>query len=186
GNLLQWAQLQMESTALQPGSVDVELLVGCCVEAQQGAATLKGIEIVVDPPPTGLQVYADFAAVQTVLRNLLDNALKFTRPGGHVTIGAHVVDGMVEIAVGDTGAGIPESRLPELFHIAASRPSIGTAGESGSGLGLILCRELVTRSGGRIPVESRLGRGSRFTVVLPQAAVPAAAVAEESVRQRLA
>ena len=167
-NLLQWAQLQMERAALQPGHVEVQLLVERGVEAQRAAAALKGIEIVVEPVPVGLQVYADFAAGQAVLRNILGNALKFTLPGGRVTIAACAVGGLTEIYVDDTGVGIPESRLATLFEIVPNRSTTGTAGEAGTGLGLILCQDLIARSGGRIAVESRVGRGSRFTVALPR------------------
>jgi len=166
-NLLQWAQLQMERAALEPGRVEVQLLVERCVEAQRAAAALKGIAIVVEPAPAGLQVYVDFAAAQAVLRNLLGNALKFTLPSGRVTIAARAAGGMTEIAVDDTGVGIPESRMASLFEIVPNRSTTGTAGEPGTGLGLILCHDLIVRSGGHIAVESRLGRGSRFTVVLP-------------------
>jgi signal transduction histidine kinase len=168
GNLLQWAQLQMESMALRPAAVAVQPLLERCAQAQQAAAAPKGVEIVVEAVTPGLHLHADIAAVQTVLRNLLDNAVKFTPPGGRVTIGAHAAGGTVEIAVADTGVGIPEHRLSELFDIAAQRSTIGTGGESGTGLGLILCRELMARSGGRIRAESGLGQGSRFTVTLPQ------------------
>jgi signal transduction histidine kinase len=166
-NLLQWAQLQMERATLQPGHFEVQLLIERGVEAQRAAAALKGIEVIVELVPAGLQVYADLAATQAVLRNLLGNALKFTAPGGRVTIGARAVACSAEIAVEDTGVGIPESRLASLFVIAPNRSTTGTAGEAGTGLGLILCHDLVERSGGRILVESRLGRGSRFTVTLP-------------------
>ena len=157
----------MERATLQPGHVEVQMLVERGVEAQRAAAALKGIEIVVEPAPAGLQVYADFAAVQAVLRNLLGNAVKFTLPGGRVTIAAQAAGGMTEISVDDTGVGIPESRLASLFEIIPDRSTTGTAGEAGTGLGLILCQDLIERSGGRIAVESRLGRGSRFTVALP-------------------
>jgi signal transduction histidine kinase len=167
-NLLQWAQLQMERAALQPGHVEVQLLVERAAEAQRAAAALKGIEIVAAPAPAGLRVYVDFAAAQAVLRNLLGNAVKFTLPGGRVAIAARAVAGMAEISVDDTGVGIPESRLAMLFQIAPNRSTAGTAGETGLGLGLILCHDLVARSGGRLAAESRLGRGSRFTVALPR------------------
>jgi signal transduction histidine kinase len=166
-NLLQWAQLQMERASLQPGHVEVPLLIERAVEPQRAVAALKAIELVVAPVPAGLQVYADLAAAQAVLRNLLANAVKFTPAGGRVTIAARPAAGMVEIAVEDTGVGIPESRLPTLFDIVPHRTTTGTGGEPGTGLGLILCRDLVERSGGRLGVESRLGRGSRFTVTLP-------------------
>jgi signal transduction histidine kinase len=172
GNLLHWAQLQLESATLRPGSVEVAPLVERCAEAQRGAAAVKGIEIAVEPARVGLRIHADVAAAETVLRNLLANAVKFTPSGGRVTVGARAVAGMVEIVVADTGVGIPENRLPTLFEIVAQRSTVGTGGESGTGLGLVLCRELTTRSGGRIEVESWPGRGSRFAVTLPQGAAP--------------
>jgi len=167
-NLLRWAQLQMDRSALQPGSVEVQLLAERCVEVQRPAAALKGLEIVIDPVPAGLRLYADFAGVQAVLRNLLANAIKFTPPGGRITVGARAVAGMVEIFVADTGVGIAESRLPRLFDFGPDRSTVGTAGETGTGLGLILCKDLVERSSGRLSVESQLGRGSRFAFTLPQ------------------
>jgi signal transduction histidine kinase len=169
GNLLHWAQLQLESATLRPGAIDVAPLLERCVEAQRGAAVVKGLEIAIEPTPPGLQLLADPAAAETILRNLLANALKFTPAGGRVTVGARAVPGMVEIVVADTGVGIPETRLPTLFDLIAQRSTAGTGGESGTGLGLIVCRELAVRSGGRIEVESRLGRGSRFAVALPEA-----------------
>lgn len=183
GNLLQWAQLQMDNPALQAGTVDVQLLVERCVEAYRTAAALKGIDLAADLPPSGLQVYADFGAAQTVLRNLLNNAVKFTQPEGRIMITAHSVGRMVEIVVADTGVGIAESRLPKLFEIAGQRTTAGTGGESGTGLGLILCRDLVTRSGGAIWVESMLGRGSRISFTLPRAAASEAVAAPEPARE---
>ena len=168
-NLLQWAQLQMNRAALQAGAIEVQVLAERAAEAQRAAAALKGIEIVIDPAPAGLQVHADVAAAQAVLRNLLDNAVKFTPPGGRLTIAARAAAGMVEISVDDTGVGIPESRLATLFEMTPNRSTAGTGGESGTGLGLILCRDLVERSGGRMSVESRPGRGSRFSFTLPRA-----------------
>jgi signal transduction histidine kinase len=166
-NLLQWAQLQMGRADLQPGAIEVPPLLERAAETQRAAAALKAIEIVAEPVPAGLQVHADLAAAQAVLRNLLANAVKFTPSGGRVTIGARAVEGAVEIAVADTGVGIPAGRLSQLFAIAAHRSTAGTGGERGTGLGLLLCRDLVERSGGRLTAESRPGQGSRFSFTLP-------------------
>src|SRR5262245_60860561 len=151
-NLLRWVQLQMDSTALQPVSVEVRLLAERCVEVQSPAAALKRLEIVIDPIPAGLRIHADFAAMQAVLRNLLANATKFTLPGGRITVGARAVGDKVEISVADTGVGIAESRLPRLFSFGPDRSTLGTGGETGTGLGLILCKDLVERSGGHLAV----------------------------------
>lgn len=174
GNLLQWAQLQLESATLRPVSVEAAQLIARCAEGQQATADLKGVEIMIEPVSAGLQLHADLAAAETMLRNLLGNAVKFTPPGGRVIVGARAVAGTVEIVVADTGVGIAEGRLPKLFEIAAHHSTDGTDGESGTGLGLVLCRELAARSGGHVRVESWLGRGSRFTVTLPQGTALAA------------
>src|SRR5262249_11101147 len=138
-----------------------------CVEVQSPAAALKRLEIVIDPIPAGLRIHADFAAMQAVLRKPLSNSPKFTLPGGRITVWAPAVRDKVEISVADTGVGIAESRLPRLFSFGPDRSTLGTGGETGTGLGLILCKDLVERSGGRLTVESQLGRGSRFTFTLP-------------------
>src|SRR5262249_44443584 len=126
---------------------------------------------------------ADFGAAETVLRNLLNNAVKFTQPGGRITITARSVGRTVEIAVGDTGVGIAESRLPKLFEIAGQRTTAGTGGESGTALGLILCRDLVARCGGAMWVESVLGRGSRVSFTLPRGTASEGVAAPERPRE---
>ena len=107
--------------------------------------------------------------MDTVLRNLLSNALKFTNPGGNITISATQDDHTVEVSVSDTGIGIAEGHLPELFRIDTKYKQSGTANEPGTGLGLLLCKEFVERNDGSIQVESEVGKGSTFKITLPKA-----------------
>ena len=112
--------------------------------------------------------YADESMVSTVFRNLISNAIKFTAAGGSVTIASGSQrDGFIEIIIADTGVGIPAEMLPRLLKLDAQYTHIGTAGEEGTGLGLILCRELVEQNGGKIWVESQPGKGTTFHFTLP-------------------
>jgi two-component system sensor histidine kinase/response regulator len=105
--------------------------------------------------------------LNTVLRNLLSNALKFTPTGGKVTLRASRKENAVVVAVQDTGTGIGKDDVDKLFRIDVKYRSAGTNNESGTGLGLILCKEFIQYHGGRIWVESRLHEGSTFYFSLP-------------------
>jgi signal transduction histidine kinase len=116
----------------------------------------------------GTIAYADYTMVDTIIRNLLSNALKFTDTGGTIEVSAHQpTEDVVEIAVSDTGTGMSQQCIDNLFQIDAKSTRTGTAGEEGTGLGLILCKELVEKNGGTIRVASEVGKGTAFTFSLP-------------------
>jgi signal transduction histidine kinase len=117
--------------------------------------------------PYGMMVYADYQMVDLVLRNLLSNALKFTESDGTIEVSARVHEDTIECSVSDSGVGMSQRTLEKLFRIDAKTSTPGTAGEEGTGLGLILCKELVEKNGGTIRVESEVGNGSTFTLTLP-------------------
>ncbi len=112
-------------------------------------------------------VYADPRMLNGVIRNLLSNALKFTQPGGTIEVSAQSQEHNVEMTVSDTGIGMDQTCLDNLFRIDAKTSRSGTADEEGTGLGLILCKEFVEKNGGAIRVESEVNKGSRFIVSLP-------------------
>jgi signal transduction histidine kinase len=116
--------------------------------------------------PAGLKVKADAGLLQTILRNLLANAVKYTAPGGHIEVGGDVVaSGQVEIWVRDNGTGIAPDRLAALFH-GPVESITGTRDERGAGLGLRLCRDLARLADGDLRLESELGRGTTARVTL--------------------
>jgi signal transduction histidine kinase len=117
--------------------------------------------------PYELMVYADRNMLHFVLRNLIDNAIKFTGEGGKVWVKATCSDDRAEISVLDTGVGIPQEDIPKLFRVDTYHSTAGTANETGTGLGLIICNEFVARHGGTIQVESQQGAGSSFRFQLP-------------------
>ncbi len=129
------------------------------------AARAKGVTIVINVPEEA-RVYADEPLLYQALLNLLTNAVKFTHAGGSATIGFIPGDPAV-ITVIDTGVGIPATAVDTLFNYETKTSTVGTRGETGTGLGLPLCKDIVKAHGGDIRVESALGRGSIFSIVLP-------------------
>jgi signal transduction histidine kinase len=138
-------------------------------EALIPLAAQKGIALSCDLPGT-FRLLADPDLLAEVVQNLLTNAIKFTHPGGAIRV-SPLAPGSHGFSVQDTGVGIAPERLPDLFGREARRTTLGTAGERGTGMGLAMCREIVTAHGGTLAVDSAPGRGSAFRVLLP-AAVP--------------
>lgn len=167
-NLLDWSRLQRGVMKYRPESIFLQSLAAHSVLAASVTAGHKDLRIINQIPPD-LTVYADPAMLNTVLRNLLSNAVKFTPPGGIIELSVQPHERTVEIMVADTGIGMSPVIVEKLFHIEHSTHRNGTAGEEGTGLGLILCQELVHKNGGTLRVESEVGKGSRFIVALPAA-----------------
>jgi signal transduction histidine kinase len=107
--------------------------------------------------------------LKTILRNLVSNGIKFTPEGGSVKVAAELEDKYVKLTVKDSGVGISEQNIQKLFKIDVNFSTQGTHKERGTGLGLILCKELVEKNGGKIKVESEIGQGTRFIFTLPKA-----------------
>jgi len=114
-----------------------------------------------------LVVYADKDMIAVVLRNLIFNAIKFSSKGSDISLKASANDETVRVDVIDSGIGIAEENIGKLFAIDKNTTTQGTEGETGTGLGLVLCKEFVEKNNGRIWVESQLGKGSAFSFVLP-------------------
>lgn len=166
-NLLKWALIKKGMIPYRPERLNLATIAEDNIALFLDTAELKNVTMSSDIRREQF-VYADPRAVSTVFRNLVNNALKFTPSGGEIRLSARVVSGGVEMAVSDDGIGIPPDKLSKLFKLA-SGASFGTAGEKGTGLGLVLCQELVKLNGGNIRVESRDGRGSTFFVTWPLA-----------------
>ena len=153
-NLLQWAQVQRGLIPFNPKSVALLTIVNDSLEILYEAAINKGIDINCDISDN-IKVFADSILVQTVIRNLVSNSIKFTNKGGKISISAKVADdNSVEIAIKDTGIGMSNTILENLFRLDAQTGRKGTQGEPTTGLGLMLCKEFVEKHGGKLWVES--------------------------------
>lgn len=166
-NLLIWARSQIKNTEEQAHEISLTRLVQQTLRFFERNATQKGITLINEVPNDCL-AYADVNAVQIVLRNLITNAIKFTSAGGQITVGAIFAGNLVEISVTDTGVGIPAEKQSLLFgEYYYTTP--GTNKETGTGLGLLICRDLVARNGGSLIFMSEAGKGSTFRFTLPVA-----------------
>ncbi len=168
-NLLEWSQTQTGKIHFEPEQLMVASITDEIVDLVKTSAGNKNIVIESNIPP-GISLFADRNMIQTVIRNLLLNAVKFTRSGGRIELSARNAGRMVEIAVTDNGIGIGPETFNKLFCIDCNVVSYGTEGEQGTGLGLILCKEFVEKNSGTIRVESEVGKGSTFTISIPETA----------------
>ena len=166
-NLLQWAKSQMQGNTINPQILDIGVIVGEVQQLLRLQAESKQVYINAKIDPT-INIYADKDMINLVLRNIISNAIKFTPNNGEINVGASVKNDMVEIYVQDTGTGINSENIKKLFANTYFTTN-GTANESGTGLGLMLCKEFLRKNGGNICVESELGRGSKFIFTLPKA-----------------
>ncbi len=164
-NLLIWASLQRGAMVYTPRSFPITSIIEELFFLVQAQADHKDITLVKNVQQE-VRVYADPNMLRTILRNLISNALKFSRPGGQISFQAVPRGDMVEIHISDTGVGIPQEKLESLFLLDPQRPSKGTAGERGTGLGLLLCKELIEQHGGTLSVESEVNNGATFTFTL--------------------
>lgn len=166
-NLLQWAKNQMRSDTTHPQVIDVTTLANevCGLLRLQAEAKHIHLNCTMKLP---VEVYADRDMVHLILRNLLSNAIKFTHEDGEVSILAQDKGNMIEVSVKDTGVGMDEETLQKLFNEYYT--SKGTANENGTGLGLMLCKEFLTKNGGTMHIASEVGKGSVFSFTLPKPA----------------
>jgi signal transduction histidine kinase len=163
--MLDFKRLEKKATSIQLEPIFLPELVERVVENYRPIIQDKSLEVTVDIPPEVQKVQADPAKLEVVLSNLLSNAVKFTPAGGKITVGAKLMD-RPYMFVKDTGIGIPPEEREKIFF---SFYQIGEPGKEskGLGLGLYIAKELVTMWGGRIWVESEVGKGSTFWFTLP-------------------
>lgn len=160
-NLLEWLKSQQKGLVFNPLVWDLSWIVQEVTNSYQINAVTKGINIT-SGIIEGTNVFADKDILELVLRNLLSNAIKFTGNGGIISIQAFESGHEVIVAIQDNGIGISHAKAKTLFREAYVNSTRGTAGEKGIGLGLLMCKEFVTRNGGEIWVDSTLGKGSTF------------------------
>ncbi len=165
-NLLEWSRSQSGNMDFNPEYFEIYTFIKEAIDVSDQVAKQKSISISKNLPHS-LPVFADKDMVNTIIRNLVSNAIKFTNKGGEIIISAEQNQDELIISVRDNGVGINKNDLEKLFRIDEAYSTIGTQNEKGTGLGLILCKEFVDYHGGKIWAESKPGNGSNFKFSLP-------------------
>jgi len=165
-NLTVWSRFQTGRMVFNPEEADITTIINEEAKLLNSSAVQKSITINLNAP-LKLNVQIDKYMTSTIIRNLISNSIKFSNPGSEILVSAIPNSSEVVIEVKDSGVGIKNDQIDKLFRIETSFSTYGTQKEEGTGLGLILCKEFVSKHGGEIWVESEVGKGSRFKFTLP-------------------
>ncbi len=170
-NLLNWSRLQRDVIMVEPQIINIKVSTDVAVSIFKEELINKSIDLI-EKVQSNHFVYSDLNMFESVIRNLLSNAIKFTPKNGKIYLESYEVDNnCIGISLIDTGIGMSEELVSKLFKIDEKVSRIGTEGEPSTGLGLILCKELIERNEGRLNVVSSEGIGSKFEIILPKKSV---------------
>lgn len=167
-NLLQWARSQTNKIEFKPTNFNVSEQVNENISILKEIFNKKKISVI-HQDENSYDIFADRDMINTVIRNLLTNAIKFTLAGGEIFVNYQKKNDIVEVTIKDNGVGMSAEEAEKLFRVDTNISKKGTDGESGTGLGLILCKEFILKNGGTIRVESTPGKGSKFSFTVPAA-----------------
>ncbi len=165
-NLLSWARTQSSRIEVKAQNLSLDQLIDENIHLVTEMAEKKQISIIRENSCRE-SVYADKELLNTVIRNLLTNGLKFTKSGGKITLKAEKEKQGVTLEIRDTGVGMPPEKVEKLFQVGEKQSTYGTDNETGTGLGLILAKEFIELMGGSIYVESKEGEGTAFFITIP-------------------
>lgn len=160
-NLLTWSRIQTGRLEYNPEKIDIGKMIRRVIELYSESMKTKNISLSSEISEN-IFVYVDENMIYTTIRNLLSNALKFTNEGGKIKIIGAALEGVFVIGVKDNGVGMNEESINKLFRVDVHHTTMGTGKEKGTGLGLLLCKDLVEKNGGKIWVDSELGVGTTF------------------------
>jgi signal transduction histidine kinase len=165
-NLLEWSRNKSGLINFNPERLDMNELIDKTVKLLNQQALVKNITLNKTIPP-GSFVFADRDMFSAIIRNLVSNAIKYTRLGGMVNISAKNDPDETVISIADNGIGMKQEKMEKLFHLEYSDSAPGTNHEKGTGLGLFLCKDFIDAHHGRIWVESEIEKGSTFYFTIP-------------------
>jgi len=165
-NLLTWSRIQTGRAIIQPVKLNLFNEVQDAINILKIISENKRIELI-NAVEENIYASGDDNMVDSILQNLISNAIKFTNVSGCIKITSKVLDKFVEISISDNGVGMSRDEIDNLFQIGKQKSKIGTSEEKGTGLGLIICKEMITRLKGQLKVESKVDEGSTFSFTLP-------------------
>ncbi len=165
-NLLEWSRVQTGRVKFTPIEVVVDKIIFDTIDLFREPAHTKNINLTF-AEASDIKAFADVNMIESVLRNLISNSIKFTKPGGNIIVRTKVEQKACTVTIEDNGCGIPKGDIEKIFSIGDHISTNGTNDEKGSGLGLILCKEFVNKNGGKIWAESEINVGSKFNFTLP-------------------
>lgn len=165
-SMLQWSRIETGKIKFQPVEIELHMEAAYILSLLNGRLIKKNISVVNNIDQSA-RAYADPDLLNSVLQNLISNAIKFTNPGGKICLSLFESSPDVGVAVTDNGVGISEEVLQNLFRLDVRESRSGTEEEKGTGLGLIICKEIIEKHGGKIWAESQLGKGATFKFTLP-------------------
>lgn len=166
-DLLAWGNFQMGRRQMKMSMLNLAELVSNNIVLLENTANNKSITLEANID-TNINAYADAKMIPSIVHNLISNSIKFTRPGGTIKLSAVEENDVITISVADNGVGMEPEQIAKLFRIDSVFSIPGTENEKGSGLGLILCKEMIELNGGKIWAESEIGKGSTFKITLPK------------------
>jgi signal transduction histidine kinase len=165
-NLMVWSKIQSKQIGFNPESIDIKSVIGQTIELFQGKADKKEITLT-GKPDEQIFVHADYKMLNMIFYNLVNNAIKFTKNKGSVSIKTKMLKKYLEVSICDTGIGIEKEDLKKLFRIDIDQATFGSSEEKGTGLGLIICKEFVKKNGGKIWFDADSDKGSIFKFTIP-------------------
>lgn len=165
-NLLAWAKVQGEIINLQFKTTNLHQVIEDCFLLFKANADNKGIKLTSNVPES-FTAYFDEVTIHTVFRNIISNAIKFTPKNGRIHLSAYISNGYVSVSFKDSGKGIPEEIIDKIMVQNQHHTSLGTDNEQGTGLGLVMIKDFVTKNNGRLKISSEAGEGTEVLVSLP-------------------
>ncbi len=166
-NLLKWTKSMTGALKVVFQDFEASMIIDAVYDMYHKVAEMKGITLSKECQNPGVKVHADIDMCKTVLRNFLSNAVKFSKEGSTIEIIQYCEDGFAVVGVRDHGCGMTEEEMGRLFHKDTHFSKFGTNREEGSGLGLLLCKNFAEAIGGKLTVQSEVGKGSTFSMYIP-------------------
>ncbi len=164
-DLLNWSRIQSGQMQFNPQKVNLHKIISDCASAVDSLAKNKNL-LILNEIDSDIYVLADSVMLVSIIQNLLSNAIKFSFTGGKILIGSNLNKDEIEIFIKDEGIGISQENINKLFQLDQQFSSIGTSGEKGTGLGLLICKQMVEKHGSFLKVVSELSKGSCFSFIL--------------------